>query len=78
MAALSIRNIPKELYSLLKEQAEKDQRSVNQEVIWLLQTSLMGKGNDGEVWSSIDRRRSEMSGRNLSDSTNFVREDRQR
>ena len=81
MTALNIKNIPEELYRSLKEQAEKDKRSINQEVIWLLQESLPdSSGEADKLWSSIDKRRSDMlkSGKRFCDSVELLRKDRGR
>lgn len=81
MPALGIRSIPKVLYKMLKERAKAEQRSLNQEVIWLLKEGLMGSVAEVEsVWANIDKRRTQLasSGKNFSDSVKLLRKDRSR
>lgn len=81
MTALNIKNIPDELYNLLKEKAEEDKRSINQEVIWLLQNGLLGEGkNVEELWTSVENRRTDLrkSRGEFSDSVDILRKDRGR
>lgn len=81
MAALNIRGVPDELYEMIKEKAKEDQRSINQEIIWLLQKNLTGRGSDvDEVWTKIRRGREniEKSERGFSDSVESIRKDRGR
>lgn len=40
MATLTIRNVPDELYELLKQAAERNRRSLNNEALVLLEKSL--------------------------------------
>ena len=66
MATLNIKNFPEDLYSRLKSQAERERRSLSQEVIQLLDravedreaVSLLGlKGLGKEAWKGIEAAR---------------------
>jgi len=47
MAALTLRNIPDDLYQDLKQQAVQHHRSLNREVVFLLEKSIgQERGND--------------------------------
>jgi len=50
MAALTLRNIPDELYRSLKQQAVEHHRSLNKEVVYLLETGLQSQVRDDEAW----------------------------
>ncbi len=81
MANLGIRSIPSSLYKLLKERAQAENRSLNQEVLWLLRKSLMSSftGDEG-LWNRINKRRMQIAknGGIFSDSVELLRKDRQR
>lgn len=49
MATLTIKNLPDELYTTLTRMAKQHRRSINNEAIVRLQTSLVGKSNDVDV-----------------------------
>jgi plasmid stability protein len=44
MASLTLKNLPEELLRSLREAAEKDRRSLTQEIIYLLDTALRSRG----------------------------------
>lgn len=48
MSSILIKNVPVDLHRRLKEQAVQHHRSLNKEVIALLETALMGRG-EGEL-----------------------------
>jgi len=50
MAALTIRNIPDDLYQDLKEHAAKHQRSLNKEVVMMLERTMGRKNADAMEW----------------------------
>lgn len=80
MPILHVRNIPDELYSRLKQQAQADNRSISAEVIVLLDRALAeAERSQNEVLDSIRRRRffrpAEAGAPN---STDLLREDRER
>jgi plasmid stability protein len=45
MASLTLKNLPEELLRSLREAAEKDRRSLTQEIIYLLDTALRSRGD---------------------------------
>lgn len=52
MATLTLRDVPDDLHDWLKRQAEVHHRSVNKEVLALLETL---RGQPGAVWSPEER-----------------------
>lgn len=50
MTALTIKNIPESLYEELKRTAKAHRRSINNEVIVLLEEKLMPKKRSPEEW----------------------------
>ena len=49
MATLTIRNVPDDLYRLLKESARRQRRSINSEAILRLEFALRGVREDEEA-----------------------------
>ncbi|MBI5166175.1 MAG: hypothetical protein HY998_00355 [candidate division NC10 bacterium] len=81
MANLYVREIPDDIYKALKEEAAKDRRSVNQEVVWILREYLSkSKKDQRDLRAAIDRRREELArGKGiLGDSSLLIRKDRER
>jgi len=50
MPALTLRNIPDNLYQNLKRQAVEHHRSLNKEVVYLLEVALQSRERDDEAW----------------------------
>jgi len=50
MAALTLRNIPDDLYQSLKEKALNHHRSLNKEVVYLLEKVLQDDPGDDATW----------------------------
>jgi plasmid stability protein len=75
MAQLLVREIPQETVSALKKRAKKNGRSAEAEHRAILQDALKPKVDH---WKEIDRLRNELaeSGRTFTDSTEFIRRDR--
>ena len=48
MATITVKNIPPELYTLLKQSAELNRRSINREVIHCLEQALQSRRLDVE------------------------------
>lgn len=48
MADLTVRGVPEELHAALKEEAERNHRSLNQEVIHRLEASVRAPRRDSE------------------------------
>jgi plasmid stability protein len=75
MAQLLVREIPPETVSALKKRAKKNGRSAEAEHRAILQDALKPQVDH---WKEIDRLRNELaeSGRAFTDSTEFIRHDR--
>jgi len=50
MAALTLRNIPDDLYHDLKQQAAQHHRSLNKEVVHLLEHAVRQGNSDNQNW----------------------------
>lgn len=46
MATMTLKNVPEELYVLLKRSAERHRRSINREAIVCLEQALLGERRD--------------------------------
>ena len=76
MAAITVRNIPEDLYATLKTLAEKNHRSLQQQILTILE-SVRGLN----VRSPIDRAdaiRDRLAGRDFGSIVADIREDRER
>lgn len=81
MVNISLRDVPDELYQQLKEIAEQERRSVNQQILVLLQQAVRLKQRPTTaIWEQIDRRREVIKKRVgiTPDSAELVAEDRSR
>lgn len=79
MNNLNLRGIPNEVYALLKIRAEQEDRSLNQQVLWLLRQSLATTPLDPQVWERIDSRRTKRPRtQRRSNSVRLLRKDRAR
>jgi len=68
MAALTLRNIPDDLYHDLKQQAAQHHRSLNKEAVYLLEHALKQGNNDDENWLlQAERMRNNLNGMPLLD-----------
>ena len=56
MTALTIKNMPEPLYEKLKRAAQAHRRSINNEVIMLLEEKLMAKKSTPEEWIDAARK----------------------
>lgn len=79
MANVSLRDVPEELYQQLKQMAEQERRSINQQILILLERSIAARETSAELWERIDRRREAIYQREglISDSAQLIAEDRQ-
>lgn len=57
MANKSLRDVPEELYQQLKEIAERERRSVNQQILVLLGRSIRQQKRPTVEWEQIDHQR---------------------
>ncbi|BAY27241.1 hypothetical protein NIES2100_70640 [Calothrix sp. NIES-2100] len=88
MATLNLLNIPDDLYKRLQELAEAEHRSIDAQVITILQNALETKIQQTEeerrknvlklLEESSNRRRLNPADFGLPDSTELIREDRDR
>lgn len=79
MANISLRDVPEELYQQLKEIAERERRSVNQQILVLLERSIRQQKRPAvEVWEQIDYQREAIRVREgiTPDSADLIAEDR--
>lgn len=88
MATLYVRNLPDDLYAKLQELAASQHRSINAQVITLLEQVLTTQAQETEeqkrqnvlklLEESRNRRRVNPGDFGLADSTELIREDRDR
>lgn len=80
MATLHVRNVPEALYEQLRQQAERQGRSLSAEVIVLLEQALRHSGrSQAEILADIRRRRTfNPAAVGAPDSVTLIREDRER
>ncbi|AFY35232.1 Arc family DNA-binding protein [Calothrix sp. PCC 7507] len=88
MATLYVRNLPDDLYAKLQELAASEHRSINAQVITLLEQALKTEAQQAEdqnrqnvlkvLEESRRRRRLNPADFGLPDSTELIREDRDR
>ena len=80
MATLHVRSVPDELYTLLRQQAQAENRSISAEVIVLLERALREMNQaQGEILDNIQRRRFfRPQAVGAPDSVTLLREDRER
>jgi plasmid stability protein len=58
MASMTIRDLPPELHKRLKESAERNRRSLNAEILSLLEYAVHpGRPSDAEILARADARR---------------------
>lgn len=79
MADILVRNVPQEMVEALKQRAARHRRSLQQELLSILEASTeesLAK-SPAQVAAAI-RSRLRQNGRTFSDSTSMVREDRER
>jgi plasmid stability protein len=79
MADVLIRNVPQPLLEALKERSAQHRRSLQQELLSILESAIAGsaEGSPAQVAAVIRNRLAE-SGRTFSDSAALIREDRER
>ena len=79
MVNISLRDVPDEVYQQLEQMAERERRSVNQQILVLLERSLsLYQRPSVEVWQQIEQRREAIRARVgvTPDSAELVTEDR--
>jgi hypothetical protein len=81
MTNLSLRDVPDELYQQIKEMAERERRSLNQQILVLLERAVQQQQRPNpDVLKRIDRQREAIAARIgiIPDSTEQIAEDRSR
>lgn len=80
MPALTIRNIPAEVYAGLRERARRNRRSVTQEAAMIIEEAVRRADGAASPWAEVERIREAVRSRygSFPDSTALIREDRQR
>jgi hypothetical protein len=81
MTNLSLRDVPDELYQQIKEMAEHERRSINQQILVLLERAVQQQQRPNpDVLKRIDRQREVIAARIgiIPDSTEQIAEDRSR
>jgi plasmid stability protein len=76
MKAISIRNVPDDVYTALQEMAKKNRRSLQEQVKFILEREL--KLNNRSFLAGAAEWRKQLKGRKLKDTEKTVREDRAR
>ena len=76
MKAISIRNVPDDVYTALQEMAKKNRRSLQEQVKFILEREL--KLNNRSFLAGAAEWRKLLKGRKLKDTEKMVREDRER
>ena len=76
MKAISIRNVPDHIYAGLQTMAKANRRSLQEQIKVILEQEVKLSNRSFLVGASRWRKR--LQGRNLTDTVNTVRKDRQR
>ena len=76
MKAISIRNVPDDVYTALQEMAKKNRRSLQEQIKFILEQELKLKNRSFMACAAEWRKL--LKGRKLTDAEQMVREDRER
>ena len=76
MKAISIRNVPDDVYAALQEMAKKNRRSLQEQIKFILEQELKLKNRSFMAGAAEWRKL--LKGRELTDAEQMVREDRER
>jgi plasmid stability protein len=76
MKAISIRNVPDDVYTALQQMAKKNRRSLQEQVKIILEREL--KLNNRSFLAGASEWRKQLKGRKLKDIEKMVREERER
>jgi len=63
MVAITLKNVPAELYDRVKQKAKANHRSINNELIALIEQSVMPQQIDVNVWLERARQLRELTAR---------------
>lgn len=80
MPALTIRNIPAEVYARLRERARRNRRSITQEAAMIIEEAVRQAEVTANPWAEVERIRETVRSKygSFPDSAALIREDRQR
>lgn len=79
MVDILIRDVPQEIVDILKRKASKNRRSLQQELLLLLEKAASQENSKAiELAMQIRERLAAYGGRTFSDSSGLIREDRER
>ncbi len=80
MPALTIRNIPADVYARLRERARRNRRSITQEAAMIIEEAIRQAEVAANPWAEVERIREAIRSRygSFPDSAALIREDRQR
>jgi len=76
MKSISLRNVPDNVYKALQEMARSNRRSLQEQVKYILEQDV--RLRHGSTVQTAAKWRYRLKGRQLSDSVESIREDRQR
>lgn len=76
MKAISIRNVPDNVYSTLQELARENHRSLQAQIKWILEQQV--RLVEGSPVATAANWRKRFKGRKLTDTVEMVRQDRER
>jgi len=76
MANILVRNVPTAILNVLKQKAKVSRRSLQQEIISVLEESAIMDVEQADEVAGRIRKQLQASGKTFSDSTELVREDR--
>jgi plasmid stability protein len=76
LKAISIRNVPDNVYSTLQELARENHRSLQEQIKWILEQQV--RLVEGSPVATAANWRKRFKGRKLSDTVEMVRQDRER
>jgi plasmid stability protein len=76
MKALSIRNLPDDVYEALKTMAAENHRSMQEQVRWIIEREARLARNSGLI--AARKWRARLAGREFGDTVEDVRQDRRR
>ena len=79
MAQILVRDVPLAVLEALKARAERNRRSLQQEMLVIIETSLAAEAREEpRRLATVVRERLAASGRQFTDSTPLIREDHER
>ncbi|OGI18322.1 MAG: hypothetical protein A3B68_04615 [Candidatus Melainabacteria bacterium RIFCSPHIGHO2_02_FULL_34_12] len=79
MANINIRNLPDKTYKKIRKMANKSKRSINNEVVYILndvlqEKEIKEKNNGVDILSEVLKIRNKLKGRRFPDSVKLIRQ----